>query len=788
MNFISFRRLKLFKGPSSRQKNGDQEPPAKKEKKSFWRRLFQSPFFYLIVFVFVLSYLLSYVPPRSLPKLEEGEIASTDLISPLDFNIEDTETTAKRRAEAEEAVLPVYTLDENSFLDTEERIRQLFEFSREWLKNATAPARTVELQKVIAEKFDLEIPVQELDSLMKSNFSPEVQETLISLIGKVSSQGIVVSKDLFIRKEPERGMILMRGPGSERPIRVDEVLDLMEGRKQFASEVEKLEISSRNKRLLVGLAEVLLRPNVSFNRAETEARRERARARVETVFYRLKKGKVILRKGDEATAEDLKWISIINENILEARDWIVHLAGTFLLFALFFVTVWYYLKSLLKFRTALSIYLMVGVTLILGLLVFKLFSLLSTLFSQFARLPVLTDVEVYRFAFPYQFGVIIFAFLTTNTVTLIFAILNSLLVGYMFQGHFHFMLFSFIGGLAAVYGIRYYEKQKRTSVLRAGLFVVAPINVFLIITLKLIQEKIGGPGAIAAESAMGLLGGALSAALAFVLLPIFENVFGFVTQTKLLELTNSDLPVFRQMAMEAPGSYHHSLVVATLAEKAAEEIGLDTMLVKAGALYHDIGKVKRPEYFIENISRNPDLHKDMTPSLSSLVIINHVKEGAEAAKKLKLPKKIKEIIEQHHGSSLVRYFFHKAKEVYDPEMQKIEEENYRYPGPPPQGKEAALIMLADSVEAASRSIKSPSRENLKRLIIEIFESYLQDGQLDDCDFSLRDLRAIAESFHTTLYAIYHPRIQYPGFDFEMKKKKRPANEKKDNDRGPQPPA
>jgi putative nucleotidyltransferase with HDIG domain len=788
MNFISFRRLKLFKGPSSRHKNGDQETPAKKEKRNFWRRLFQSPFFYLIVFVFVLSYLLSYVPPRSLPKPEEGEIASTDLISPLDLNIEDTETTAKRRAEAEEAVLPVYTLDKNSFLDIEERIRQLFEFGREWLKNATAPARTLELQKAVAEKFDLEIPVQELDSLIKSNFSPEVQETLISLIGKVSSQGIIVSKNLFIRKEPERGLILMQGPGSERPIRVDEVLDLTEGRERFASDVEKLEISSRNKRLLVGLAEVLLRPNVSFNRAETEARRERARARVETVFFRLKKGKVILRKGDEATAEDLKWISIINENLREARDWIVHLAGTFLLFALFFVTVWYYLKSLLKFRAALNIYLMMGVILILGLLAYKLSSLLATLFSQFARLPVLTDVDVYRFAFPYQFGVIIFAFLTTNTVTLIFAILNSLLVGYLFQGHFQFMLYSFIGGLAAVYGIRYYERQRRTSALRSGLFVVAPINVFLIITLELIQEKIGGLDAIAAEAIMGLLGGALSAALAFVLLPVFENVFGFVTQTKLLELTNSDLPVFRQMAMEAPGSYHHSLVVSTLAEKAAEEIGLDTMLVKAGALYHDIGKVKRPEYFIENISRNPDLHKDMTPSLSSLVIINHVKEGAEVAKKLKLPKKIKEIIEQHHGSSLVRYFFHKAKEVYDPEMQKIEEENYRYPGPPPQGKEAALIMLADSVEAASRSIKSPSRENLKRLIIEIFENYLQDGQLDDCDFSLRELRAIAVSFHATLYTIYHPRIQYPGFDFEMKKKKKPANEKKTNDRGPEPPA
>jgi membrane-associated HD superfamily phosphohydrolase len=157
----------------------------------------------------------------------------------------------------------------------------------------------------------------------------------------------------------------------------------------------------------------------------------------------------------------------------------------------------------------------------------------------------------------------------------------------------------------------------------------------------------------------------------------------------------------------------------------------------------------------------------------------------ELARKLKLPKRIKEIIEQHHGSTLVRYFFHKAKEVYNPDMQKIEEENYRYPGPPPQSKEAALIMLADSIEAASRSIKNPSRESLKRLIVEIFESYLQDGQLDDCDFSLRELRAIAASFHTTLYAIHHPRLEYPGFNFEVKKTKRTGNGKKINDRGPQ---
>jgi putative nucleotidyltransferase with HDIG domain len=460
--------------------------------------------------------------------------------------------------------------------------------------------------------------------------------------------------------------------------------------------------------------------------------------------------------------------------------------GTFLLFGLLLVTGWYYLKSLLPVRQAQKIFLMLGVIIILGLLAYKLSDFLASLFSQAFSWRVLSGIEVYRYAFPFQFGVLLFAFLTTNTISLIFCVLNSVLVGYLFQADFFLMIFSFLGGLAAIYGIKFYQRVKRTSTLRAGLLVIAPVNIFLIVTFELIRERPGGLDIFATEVLMALLGGVLSASTAFLLLPLIETIFGFVTQTKLLELTNSDLPVFRQMAMEAPGSYHHSLIVASLAENAAEEIGLDPMLVKTGSLYHDIGKVRRPEYFIENISRNPDLHKDLNPSLSTLVITNHVKEGAEMAKKLKLPKTIKEIIEQHHGSSLVRYFYHKAKEQYDPEMQKIGEETYRYPGPSPQSKEAALIMLADSVEAASRSLRSPSRESLKRVIIEIFENYLQDGQLDDCDFSLRELRAIAASFHSTLYTIFHPRLEYPGFDFEVKKKKKTTGAKKSDDRGPEP--
>jgi putative nucleotidyltransferase with HDIG domain len=784
MNFISFKSLKLFKQPSSRPPKNGEPPPAQREDLPVWRKVVQDPFFQMAAFVLILSYFISYAPSRTLPRPEVGEIARTDIISPNDLTVEDNETTAERKRQAADAVLPVYVFDKDAFPNTEERIRQTFQAGQAWLRNPASRQNVAELEKQLSEQHGLEIPAPDLESLAREKFSAELQDTLISLIGKISSRGIVVSKNLFIRREPESGLTLLRGPGNEKVVGVGDILDLKESKDLFAAEVAKLVIPVRQRRLLERLGDFFLVPDITYDRTETEARRDRAAAQVETVFYKIKKGKVIIRKGDEATADTLKWVSLINQHLQEKSGWTRNFAGTFLLFALLFVTLWFYLKSLLNLKPALRVFTMMGVMLLVALLIYKLLGGFVAVLGDRPILSIPVESEVYQFVYPFQFGVILFAFLTTGNLSLIYCILNSLLVGYLFQNNYLLLLFSFLGGLAAIYGIKYYKRQRRTSALKAGLFVVSSINIFLIMTFAFIREMPTALGVFAIESLMGLLGGIAGGAVAFLLLPVAENVFDIVTQAKLLELTNSDLPIFRQMAIEAPGSYHHSLVVATLAEKAAEEIGLDSMLVKAGALYHDIGKIKRPEYFIENMSRNPDVHKDMAPSLSKLVIVNHVKEGAEMARKLKLPKKIREMVEQHHGNSIVRYFYHKAKETYDPEMQEIEEESYRYPGPPPQSKEAALIMLADSIEAASRSLKSTAEENLKRVIMEIFENYLEDGQLDNSDFSLRELRAIATSFHDTLYTIYHPRVEYPGFDFTMKKKKKAENGRKPNGRSP----
>lgn len=783
MNSFSFKDLKFFKSKSTPiKKPKKMNANADKERSlNFWEKLIRNPFLYLMVFVAILSYFISFVPSKSLPLIQTGEIASTDVMAPTDLTIRDKETTQKRKKEAEEAVSPVYDFNQNIFLNTEEKIRKFFDSGQELIKNKLTEEKLKAFQKETFENFGINIPEQTLNNLIHHQFDARLQESLINLIGKVSKQGIILSKNLFIHGEREKGITLLREAEEERTIQVSEILDIKESKNLLTEEIENLDLPLEEQSILKTLSHLFISPNITYNKVQTEARKEKARESVEPVFYTIKKGKIIVRKGDEVTSDEFKQIKLINQNLSLKPSWIKNFVGTFLLFGLLFLTLWYYLKSILKSSSSLKIYQMMGITLIVSLLFYKLSNFLAELLSQNTHSPIFNSTEIYRYAFPLQFGVLLFAFLTGNEIALIYAVINSLLVGYLFKASFFLMIFSLVGGFAAIYGIKYFGRQNRNNTFKAGITLVAPINAFLIIIFLLVREEMGSLSLLAGEMVMGLLGGILSAVLAFLFLPVFEQFFSMLTQSKLLELTNSDLPIFRQMAMEAPGSYHHSLAVASLVEKAAEELNLDPMLLRAGALYHDIGKIKRPEYFIENRTRNPDRHKDLKPSMSKLVIANHVKEGLKRAKKLKLPRKILDIIAQHHGSSLIRYFYNKAKEKYGTEVEKQGDESYRYPGPLPQSKEAALIMLADSVEAASRSLKNTSKANLQRLINEIFNNYLQDGQLDHSGFSFEEIKKVASSFFSSLYLIYHPRTKYPGFDFENYKEKK-SPKPKSNDR------
>lgn len=264
-----------------------------------------------------------------------------------------------------------------------------------------------------------------------------------------------------------------------------------------------------------------------------------------------------------------------------------------------------------------------------------------------------------------------------------------------------------------------------------------------------------------------LIGVVLSGILAVGLLPFFESIFDVVTNIKLLELSNPNQPLMKKLIMEAPGTYHHSMMVANLAEAAAELVGGNPVIARVGAYYHDIGKTKRPYFFGENQIGRDNPHDKITPNLSTLIILSHTKDGLEMAKEQKIPKIIQDIIVQHHGTTLVKYFYFKAKkEAENPD--EIKEEDFRYPGPIPNTKESGILMLADSVEASVRSITDPTKGKIEEMVNNIINDKLNNRQLVDCDLTLKDVEIIRKSFLKTLDGIYHHRIEYPS---EAKTKK-----------------
>ena len=277
---------------------------------------------------------------------------------------------------------------------------------------------------------------------------------------------------------------------------------------------------------------------------------------------------------------------------------------------------------------------------------------------------------------------------------------------------------------------------------------------------------------------MGFAGGILTGIFVAGITPIFESLFGFMTDIKLLELANLNQPLFQRMIIEAPGTYHHSIIVASMVEAASEAIGANSLLAKVSAYYHDIGKLKKPQYFIENQPNNENKHDKLSPKMSSLIIISHVKEGCELAAEVKLGRQIINIIRESHGKSIVSYFYDKAKKDKDESIRSLSESDFRYPGPKPQTKEAGLVMLADVVEASSRTLTNPAPARIKSLVRERIERIYTDGQLDDCELTLKNLNTIADTFTRILNGIFHHRIDYP------EPTHKDANTKKENNENP----
>jgi len=279
------------------------------------------------------------------------------------------------------------------------------------------------------------------------------------------------------------------------------------------------------------------------------------------------------------------------------------------------------------------------------------------------------------------------------------------------------------------------------------------------------------------ELGFGLFGGLLAAVLVSGIIPLIESAFRYTTNLKLVELANMNNPLLRELMFQAPGTYHHSIIVGNLAEAAAETIGANPLLARVAAYYHDIGKARKPLYFIENVSGTENKHDKLAPSMSALILVAHLKDGVEMAKEHHLGRSLVDIIRQHHGTSLMKFFYDRAKQR---EEREVDEYDYRYPGPKPQTREAALIMLADAVEAASRTLTDPTPARIQGMVQKIVNNIFIDGQLDECELTLKDLHNIAKSFNRVLGGIFHHRIDYP--EPVTKERSEKGSKKHDEDR------
>jgi len=336
-------------------------------------------------------------------------------------------------------------------------------------------------------------------------------------------------------------------------------------------------------------------------------------------------------------------------------------------------------------------------------------------------------------------------------ISLLIALGSAVTVASIAGTNFYLAVLFLISGILST--ILLWQVRRRNAIIRAGLI----IGIVQAITLLFLERfKISNFSAYITL----FLNGIASSVIAVGILPVFEYLFNTVTNISLLELADFNNPILQRLMMEAPGTYHHSLVVGNLSEAACQATGAHALLARIGAYYHDIGKLSKPEYFSENQDIAVSKHDTLSPTMSKMVIMNHVKEGMELAKKQKLNWKLVDFIQQHHGKSLVYYFYRRALENLESEQQ-ILEEGFRYPGPKPNTKETAIVLLADSVEAATRTLKEPTPVNIEDLVHKVINNKFIDGQLDECDLTLKDLEMIAVVFSRILGGIYHSRITYP---------------------------
>ncbi|MDI3481141.1 MAG: cyclic-di-AMP phosphodiesterase PgpH [Tepidanaerobacteraceae bacterium] len=641
---------------------------------------------------------ISILPQRY--DIKVGDVAQEDIRARKDAI--NTVATRKLRQAAADSVSKKYILDHSITQEAKNEITQIFAGikqvrSKDYLdEQGKIDALKHIVNKNLAEETYLQAIKADNSSLM------EVETITKAILEKVMESG--VKEDSIDRAKT-----------------------------YIIEEFKNVKLSQELKNMGEDIAFSVIKPNMVYDREATEKEQQEAMDSVEPV--KIAKNQILIEKGTTVTAEQIELLKELGLLAQDKGSNLNLLAGTIFLAAL--------LEGILVFAIYFFHKKLFGNELLLSLLALIILS------NLIISIAVKT---ISNYLIPLAAGSMLISILINPSIALVSSFIMSIAVGVVMGNDFVVSTVAFLGAVVGVFCT--VRLSQRVDLTKAG-GIIGIVDFVLIMGMELLNND---PLWMAIkQSSWGIVSGLFSSVLTIGTLPFLESAFDITTSMKLLELSNPNQPLLKKLMIDAPGTYHHSIIVGNLAEAAAEAVGADPLLARVGANYHDIGKLKRPYFFIENQLTSDNPHDKLNPTLSALIITSHVKDGIEIAKEYRLPEVIKDFISQHHGTTLLSYFYNKAASG----DRKPDEDGFRYEGPKPQTREVAIVMLADSAEAAVRSMSSPTPGKIEGLIRQIIKEKLADGQLDESDLTLKELDKIAAAFSRVLAGIFHTRIEYP---------------------------
>ncbi|NOY51997.1 MAG: HDIG domain-containing protein [Deltaproteobacteria bacterium] len=745
-----------------------------------------------------------------------GAISPKNIKAPRDLDVPDLKATEEKRRQVTEETLSVYDFDLAVVSRLDKEIQDAFTLMNRYYMGKRLRAENEGLEKAVARQqssspasegkepqrtekelleeghqqfekiLQIKVPRRTMRILDREEFSPELASEVGLLVKMVMNRGVVSSPDLLL-KEADKG-ITIKGIGEnfEKKISdIDVFLDLKSAHDAIArySDPFLASLPRDTAKAVKEIASLLIVPNLTFNKNETELRKAKERDAVKTVYFKVQKGEMIVREGDRITERHMAKLNALNA--LQKEN---NLFQTFIGLVFFnAILLGIFLIYIRRFKQPISQDLQ-KLTL-LGLIIVGSLGLIKA-FYWIAQI-VMANLEFVEpssilFGIPFAFCGMMIGVLFEIRIFIFPILMISILSGMMIHEDLSFTLYALVGNVIAALTVQ--NCRRRSALLRGGM-IVGGANVLTALSITILHNDFSLTRGLD-DALFAFFGGLLVSVLVSSLVPLLESLFKITTDIRLLELSDTNQRVLKDLLVHAPGTYQHSLMVGNLAEEAAEAVGANSLLTRVSSLYHDIGKIQKAEYFVENQINVENRHDKLIPSMSALILISHIKDGVELARENKLPPAILDIIRQHHGSSLITYFFQKAKDQENPSIHAVKEEDFRYPGPKPQTKEAAIVMITDAVEAASRVLAGPNPSRIEGMVVnKILERIYLDGQLDECDLTLKDLREIKRSLLPILTSIHHHRIDYPSVKLtdengENRKDENPAQPAGNNPQGP----